>query len=358
MAGGGAERVTALLLEWLYKNDTEIRLITDTLTSFAYHINIPSSHIDSLFYSSFQKSGHFSFFYMIKNVRKILKREKPDVIVGIMPWMVLVAFLAKMGLSCKLVASHHTSFSRPVHFHIAFIKNIIYPFASAVTILTQADATYLGNRLPKRVVMPNPLSFPVLKEYRQEIRRKNILAVGRLDVWNVKGFDILIKSWSLIADKYPDWVLEIAGEGSEKSQCYLQELSQKLNIESQVHFLGFRQDIDTVMRESSIFVLSSRIEGFGMVLIEAMSQGCACVSFDDGGRQREIIRNNQEGIIVENRTPEDLSSTIEMLMTDDDLRSEIAMAGVERAKDYDLSLIAKRWKELFGRLSKTNKLNR
>lgn len=347
MAGGGAERVTALLTGWFYKHGTDIGLITDTFIPFAYNTDIPKSNVYSLYNSVSQKKSIVSFLYMINNVRKTLKREKPDLVVGIMPWMVLVAFLANIGLPCKLIASHHTSFSRPVNFHIAFIKRFIYPLAAATTILTKADADYLGDRLANKVVMPNPLSFPVIKEYNFEKRRKNILAVGRLDVWHVKGFDILINAWSMIAMKYPEWTLEIAGTGSEESKSYLENMVKELKIENRVRFLGFCENIDAVMRESSIFVLSSRIEGFGMVLIEAMSQGCACASFDDGGRQKEIIRNDQEGIIVEARSPEELSSKIERLMTDDHLRLKVALAGVERSSDYELPLIARKWENLF-----------
>lgn len=347
MAGGGAERVTALLSGWFYMHGTDIGLITDTFIPFAYNTEIPQSNVYSIYKSVSQKHSKVSFLYKVNNVRKILKQEKPDVVVGIMPWMLLVAFIANIGLSCKLIASHHTSFSRPVNFHIEFIKRFIYPLASATTILTQADADYLGDRLANKVVMPNPLAFPVIREYNLENRRKNILAVGRLDVWHVKGFDILLDAWSMIATKYPEWILEIAGTGSEESNCHLVNMVKELKMENRVRFLGFCENIDAVMRESSIFVLSSRIEGFGMVLIEAMSQGCACVSFDDGGRQREIIRSDQEGIIVENHTPEELSSKIEKLLTDDDLRLKVAVAGVERSSDYELPLIARKWENLF-----------
>ena len=123
MAGGGAERVSVLLLNHMNLEDGyDMHLITDTIAPFAYQVELSENHIHPLYKSEKEKKGNFSFLYMVKNVRRYLKEIKPDILVCIMPWMTLVGTLAKIGLPVKLIASDHTSIDRPVHFHIKFIK--------------------------------------------------------------------------------------------------------------------------------------------------------------------------------------------------------------------------------------------
>ena len=350
MAGGGAERVSALLLNHMNLEDGyDMHLITDTIAPFAYQVELSENHIHPLYKSEKEKKGNFSFLYMVKNVRRYLKEIKPDVLVCIMPWMTLVGTLAKIGLPVKLIASDHTSIDRPVHFHIKFIKEYIYPIADAVTLLTETDAKILRDKLPKKVVIPNPLAFTPISDYNGN-RKNNILAVGRLDVWDIKGFDLLIRAWGLIAKKHAKWKLEIAGTGAESSKQKLLEIAKENGVLDQFELLGFRKDIDVIMRESSIFALTSRIEGFGMALIEAMSQGCACVSFDNGGRQREIIRNSKEGLIVDKYDIKLLAQQIDYLIINEDARQTLAKGGVLRSEDYSIENIASIWDKMFNKL--------
>ena len=146
--------------------------------------------------------------------------------------------------------------------------------------------------------MPNPLGLQPVNDipHKQNI----ILAVGRLDDWHVKGFDVLIRAWARVVSSFKflvstdGWKLQIAGTGSEESLNYLKQLCKENGVEDSVEFLGFRKDVEKLYQEASIYVLSSRYEGFGLVLIEAMSQGCACVACDYKGRQREIIAPEED----------------------------------------------------------------
>lgn len=347
IAGGGAERVVSLLSKKMIEKGHKVCLVTDVSISFSYEFDT-NVCVYPLYRSDREKRSFLRLYYMVKNCRFCIKKETANVLIGVLPLMNLVAILASMGLKNKVIASEHTSFDRPLGWHIRFIRNVVYRFADVVTILTQADYNYLGSKLSNKVIMPNPLSYPCVQEI--SVRRKNILAVGRLDVWKVKGFDLLIEAWGKIAHKYPDWTLDIAGEGTEKSIQYLQKLSCDVNVEKQVVFLGFRNDIDVVMRMSSIFALTSRYEGFGMVLLEAMSQGCACISFDCGGRQREIITNDDEGIIIEKHDVLGLSKGLEKMIQDDALRCKLSKAGVERAKDFDLNIVEERWEKIMRKI--------
>lgn len=344
ISSGGAEKVTYLISKSMIGRSHEVGLMTNVLKPFFYDFDERVERLP-LFNNEREWHSFFSLYYMIRNVRRMLKRNRPDVIIGVLPLMNLVAIVAAFGLKTKVIVSDHTSFDRPVKIFARFIRSFVYRFADAVTVLTQTDYDYLGTRLPRKVVMPNPLAYPCVETVANP-RKKNVLAVGRLDVWKVKGFDLLIEAWAKIADKYPEWILEIAGDGREKSRNDLLEIAKNNNVENRIRFLGFKKDIDAVMRESSIFVLSSRIEGFGMVLIEAMSQGCACISFDDGGRQREIIRSENEGIIIEDNSVNSLTEKIEELINNQKKRLHIAQNGTYRASNYSLNKIVKRWENL------------
>ena len=290
----------------------------------------------------------FRYFSILYRGRKIVKKIHPDIVIGVMPVFFVLAKLVTLGLKIPVIASDHTSFSKNSVMRFRFIRFHLYPFADAVTILTHLDYSLLGNKLPRKVVMPNPLSYPVFS--KKSIRRKNILAVGRLDVWKIKGFDMLIEAWEQLACKFPDWILEIAGTGSEKSYEELKSMVTVHGLENRINFLGFRTDIDSIMREASIFILSSRIEGFPMGLVEAMSQGCACVSFAIGGAVSEIITHDRNGIIVDDGDISSLAQELSVLMTDKDKRERLSKNAVQDISRFEADNIAQKWEELFSRL--------
>jgi glycosyltransferase involved in cell wall biosynthesis len=354
LQSGGAAKVIVTIANELLRRGHFVFIATDTLhKSIVYEIdkNITILPIYSL--NHFKRSKVYRLWDLLKLIRRSMKKIKPDIIIGVQSIMFLIAKLASIRLLIPVIASDHTSFDRKLPFYIQLIRFYFYKSADAVTILSQSDYDFLGKRLPKKVVMPNPLSYPIFQE--TSIRRKNILAVGRLNVWQIKGFDILIEVWSLIADKYPDWILEIAGTGNASSFDKLKGMTTRLGIENRVNFLGFHSEIDKIMQKSSIFVLSSRVEGFGLVLIEAMSQGCACISFNTGGRQKEIISSPQSGILIENQSKDDLKKALIRLIEEDQLRIAISEEGKKEACRFSKEIITDQWELLFNRIIANNK---
>ena len=237
----------------------------------------------------------------------------------------LISKLSTLDTNTKVIMTEHNSFERPESAPFSFTEKIfkfhLNKIYKHVTVLTEADKKVIGNKLNEVTVMSNPLCLKPIEEF--PTKEKIVLAAGRVDGWHVKGFDILLQVWSKIISneqleisnydysqngKPSHWWLNIAGDGKKESFEYLMNLlpdgewvfndndddndnksavwrSEKYRIE----FLGFRKDIEELYKKSSIFVLSSRYEGFGLVLIEAMSQGCAPVACDYKGRQREIL---------------------------------------------------------------------
>ena len=339
-SGGGAERVVSLLGNELVGRGYEIFIITDTHIPFAYPFRK-----DILFFDvPFSSGRKYDWLKALKRSRVIVQDIRPDIVITIMPLMFLMAKIAMRGIPIPVIASDHTSFERKLPFHIRLIRKFFYKWADMLTVLTKADSVYIGSHIKNKVVMPNPVSYPV---FTGECRReKCILAVGRLDVWMVKGFDLLIRAWGSIAKQYPDWNLKIAGTGRPESFHLLRRLALECGCIGQIEFLGFRSDIDLLMRQSAIFVLSSREEGFGLVLAEAMSQGCACISFDHGGRQREIITPDFSGILLETHSCQLLAEAMSKLIADDSCRQKLSINARKDVVKFSLNKVVDLWEDL------------
>jgi glycosyltransferase involved in cell wall biosynthesis len=192
-------------------------------------------------------------------------------------------------------------------------------------------------------VIPNPVSF--LPSEGQRPRKKIILAAGGLNRWEIKGFDNLLRVFSRIRSRYPDWRLAIAG-GGDIGKTPLVQLATELDIVDKVDFLGLVSDLDREMRESEIFVLSSRYEGFSMVLLEAMSQGCACVSFDCVAGPGELITNEVTGLLVENQNLEAMAVALCRLIEDPALRRALSGRAREASENYAPNKIGATWEKI------------
>ena len=296
----------------------------------------------------------FRHYFPLKifSLRRAIKKENPDIIIGVMPDSTFYTYLAAIGLHKKIISSDHSSFEKNPYsqrhlfpYLLKFYFNAVY---DCVTVLTKTDHDIVVKRFKKTVVMPNPLSIAPATAINTN-KKKRILAAGRLNIWHCKGFDILIKAWARIQEKYPDWTVEIAGEG-DKGRQYLESLIAENHLENRVILSGFHLNIKDFFDDSEIFVLSSRYEGFGMVLIEAMSQGAACIACDYKGRQREIIQNDSQGLCVESENEEALAKALSRMIEDEEYRKQVQENGWKRSLDFTPDKIGNNWARLFEEL--------
>ena len=215
--------------------------------------------------------------------------------------------------------------------------------ADCVVTLTQEDKEFWRSYAKRIEVIPNILTITPKKVI--DYRAKRIIAAGRYV--HQKGFDLLLEAWYMINKNVSDWHLYIFG--NENREPY-QKIVDKYRMNDNTHLMGATKDIAEEFSKSSIFVLSSRFEGFGLVLAEAMSCGLPCVSFDCPYGPRDIITDREDGILVENSNIEALSKAIEQLMTDEDLRQSMGEKALINVARYDSSNIMNRWEELFSSL--------
>lgn len=193
------------------------------------------------------------------------------------------------------------------------------------------------------VTIYNPLSF--IPTRTSNCQNKSVIAVGRYTYQ--KGFDLLVEAWKLVVDKHPDWSLHVYGEGDRTE---LEQRIKELDLTKSFMVNGRTDSIIEKYLESSIFVLSSRYEGFGMVLTEAMSCGVPPVSFACPSGPRDIITHGVDGLLVENGNIDHLAQNICTLIENEDLRKVMGGNARESVKRFRKEVIMAEWKLLFEEL--------
>lgn len=190
-------------------------------------------------------------------------------------------------------------------------------------------------------VIPNPLSF--FPKESSTLEEKIVLAVGKQSYQ--KGYDRLLESWKIVNEKQPNWQLHIYGTAHPKN--IYQNQANRLKIENSVKFFTPNKNIQEIFLKSSIYVMSSRFEGFGMVLIEAMSCGVPCISYDCPYGPANIISNYQNGYIVKNNDTIEFANKIIHLIENQNLRLNFGVMAKENVKKYNIEVIVKKWINLF-----------
>ncbi len=190
------------------------------------------------------------------------------------------------------------------------------------------------------IVIPNPLPF--ISQKQSSLENKQVIAVGRY-VYE-KGFDMLLECWQAVQSKHPDWKLAIYGAGDT---AQYKKQAEALGIDKTCTFNGPTKNIQDKYAESSIYALSSRFEGFGMVIIEAMSCGVPVVSFACPYGPKYIITNASDGFLVENGNTGQLAERICYMIEHPEKRKEMGTNAIATAKRYCIEEIGKRWIKLF-----------
>ncbi|WP_289009931.1 glycosyltransferase family 4 protein [uncultured Thermomonospora sp.] len=220
----------------------------------------------------------------------------------------------------------------------------------AIVTLTAADAAAY------RRAFPADRGGPVIRQIPNALHRWGfppapldrpvISAVGRLQ--HEKGFDLLIEAFEQVAAAHPDWQLRIYGAGPLKPA--LRSMIEQRHLYNHVLLMGPSDDLDAEYPKSSLLVLSSRYEGFGLVLLEAMAHGLPVVAFDCPHGPGEIIDHGRTGLLVPPQDVAALAAAVGKLIDSPELRAELGAAGRRKAERYRPEIIARQWEELFAEL--------
>ena len=238
---------------------------------------------------------------------------------------------------------------------VCFIKKLFAKFWSSnllhhlqkldkLVVLTDRDRDSWVE-LNNVVTIPDPLS--ILPTKISPLTEKRVVAIARYS--HEKGIDLLLKAWSIVEKQISDWRLDVFGDGD---RAPYEQLIDELKINRKSCLLhGRTDDVEKEYCNSSIFVLSSRFEGFGMVLTEAMACGLPVVSFDCPWGPRSIITDGGDGLLVENGNVEALASSLSKLMSDEILRQSMSKAGLKNVRRFSIDYVADQWRRLFESLN-------
>jgi glycosyltransferase involved in cell wall biosynthesis len=284
-----------------------------------------------------------SFIRKIFKIRRQLKKHRVDIALSIMPSMNLLLTLSFLKVK-KIITVHNIIRERQSYTYkiISMLQKVFYRQADKVIAVSQGVKQSLLRLEPSLEieVIYNPLNLEEIKEKSNEKIKENIgkyiIGVGRLT--EQKGFDLLVKAFSKLSNKNLNLV--IIGDGVKKDE--LEKQVNNLGLEKRVFFLGFNENPYKYMKNSECFVLSSRWEGFGLVLAEAMATGAKVVSFDCKSGPAEIVSSEEIGSLAEAENVVDLVSKIEMrLSTESDL-----IKVKERINEFEIKTVSEKYYNL------------
>ena len=332
--GGGAERVASLLVNHLCNHhDIIVALFDDRKT---YPID-PKVTITNLSSDGKKLPYHLD---MIRKCRKAINDIKPDMVISFMVKLNMYVVIANFFSRKKLILSEQTTIQTKQSLSKIITRHILYRLASKVVFVSKSDYNY-AKWLNNKTFIYNPLSC---QSYSNNKERENtIVTIGPQRRWQVKGFDLLIMAWAEIAKSHTDWKLLFVGAIDDNK---ISEMVKSYNIRNQVDFQGWTDDIAKVLQTKSIYVLSSRREGFPCSLLEAMSQVCACIAFDCKTGPNEIITNGKNGLIARDGDVEDLKEKMQLLIENTNLRQLLSASAVEDVKRFNIDEIMRQWDKL------------
>ena len=299
----------------------------------------------------------FIYFVMMRRYRRALKElllfERPDIVITTLGRE--IDFITKIHDGSVKIGESHIAKNYVRNLHLMEQNGIAQRMIAmlwrrkmdklvgqldALVLLTQHDADSWSG-LTRTVVIPN--SLPFFPEKPSTCNQKQVIFVGRLN--EQKGLEYLVKTWEHVHQKHKEWILQIYGDGDQRD--LLHRLIREAKMEDTVIVNQPTRQIMDRYLESSIFLLTSRFEGFGMVLIEAMACGVPVVSFDCPWGPADIIKNGEDGFLVGYLNTIEAAEKVVQLIESPELRKKMGIRARENVQRYSRNTVMKQWIDLF-----------
>lgn len=354
---GGVARVLSIKTNYLIeKFGYQIHILTQNQGS---HLQFYNFNEKITFHDIILKGSLFQFFNSYKNsLKENIAAVKPDVIIvcdnGLKAF--LMPFILDKGLRI-IFESHGSKYIEENDLKLAIFSKFVMALKYKIKTISAGKFTKLVALsvenlkewdVKNGLVISNPswLKTDVLAE----LESKKVIAVARNSY--EKGLDRLLLVWEKVIKAHPDWVLEVYGKGTTE----LEEFAKQLGIDSKIYFFEPVTNIESKYRESSICIMTSHTEGLPMVLIEAMASGLPCVAYDCPVGPRSIIKDEENGFLIENGNIDLFVEKLSLLIENEDIRKRLGEKAQISVANYDLDAIMKQWQNLFESLLENKKL--
>lgn len=358
---GGAERVMSVLASAWAGQGHQVTLLSldrDRVPAYPLHPAVKLKHLGLLDVSTHIFQALWRNVARIRGLRRAIGESQPQLVISFMDRVNVLTLLATRRLGVPVIISERID---PSQYDIGrawhFLRRRVYPSADALVCQTAgALARFQAMSRVRGFVIPNPVVVPDGLAARSPVDRKNslrreLIAMGRLVPQ--KGFDLLLQAFSRIAPQHPDWTVTILGSGPLLAQLEAQARSS--GLEGRVAFAGAVADPFVRLRNADLFVFSSRFEGFGMALAEAMACGLPVISFDCPEGPSVIVRNGVDGILVPAEHVGALAEVLDRLMRDSQERNRLAARAPEVLDRFSVDKILPLWQHLFDRVLPANR---
>jgi len=283
----------------------------------------------------------------------VVNEIKPDILIGVGFNSADIVCLQKCN-AAKIIESHEPrmftmsnsqrtqrSFVTKAlgHLYRKWYLHIIEKYADAIVTLTENDAIEWKKARYVEVI-PNFSSMHISSI--SNCANKKVIAVGRFE-WE-KGYDMLLQIWENVINRHPDWEINIYGDGNLRDNIEKEVLQKGLRS---IYIHPFTKEISKEYAKSSIYILSSRFEGFSLTILEAMRHGLPCISFDCPFGPANLIENDKTGYLIENGNKSSFADKLSNLMENSQVRKEFSKAALDRAKLFEKETIMQNWIKLF-----------
>lgn len=343
MQRGGAQRVMSVLSKFLSDRGIYTVLVNDIIPEEGKAEYSVDSRVHRVFLDKNTKPGKSKNIARVIGLRRLVKKENPDVILSFMGPPNYRMLLATIGVQCRKVVSVRNDPYKEYGTGLKkWIARFIFRFANGCVFQTEEASAYFPAAVQKRGrIILNPVD-PSFFNTTWEGEDKTILTVGRL--YPQKNHALLLNAFAQVHEKYPEYKLKICGKGSEENN--LKELASELGIDSFVSFMGEVDNVKDELKQSSCFVLSSDYEGLPNALMEAMAVGIPVISTDcPCGGPRTLIRNNENGILVSCGDANGLTDAIEKVISNKEKGIRLGQYGKESAARFRTETVMSEWLE-------------